>query len=296
MNQRTTICIGERIKKLRLEAHLTQSELADGVITRNMLSMIESGKTLPSLDTLLELCRRLGVSSGYIFADHGEEMMYRKDSVIEKIRARYCEKQYDEVISLSQELEDDAEIAFYVAFSYLNEGMDVFKTSPSEALGFHFDRACALSEDRPFQQYVKNTVDLAKLLAEHAGDRRVPNELCAPDRFTPCAFPQELFAYLAAMRFLESGDFSAADAIVRSGLLISDSYRLHVQGAVLEERGDSESALEAFVRASEAPSIGFYSMLRLYTDIELCAQKLGDYKLAYDYSAKHILLIESIRK
>ena len=98
------------------------------------------------------------------------------------------------------------------------------------------------------------------------------------------------------MTFIENGDVSSADAMLRSGLLVSDGYRYHVEGAVLEGKGESEAALQAFVKASQAESPGFYSTLKLYTDIELCAQKLGDYKLAYDYSTKHIALIDSIRK
>lgn len=296
MDFNSSIRVGDRIKKLRLEAHLTQSELADGIITRNMLSMIESGKTLPSLDTLFELCYRLGVSPGYVFADHREELMYRKDAVIDKIRTLFTRKQYTEVIHLSASLEEDDEIAFFVAFSYLWAGMEVFKTSPAQAFESYFDPACALSQNKSFHNYLVNTCELAKILWEHAGERRVSLELCNMKRFMPCAFSHELFVYLSAVRFIESGDISAADVILNSGLIVSDFYRLHLEGAVLEKRDDPEGALKAFVRASEEPTLGFYSTLLLYTDIELCAQKLGDYKLAYDYSSKHISLIESIRK
>ena len=39
--------IGQRIKALRKEKKLTQSQLAEGIITKSMLSMIENGKAEP---------------------------------------------------------------------------------------------------------------------------------------------------------------------------------------------------------------------------------------------------------
>ena len=53
--------IGSRIYEARLEANLSQRELAGEQITRNMLSLMEHGKTQPSLETLTYLAQRLAV-------------------------------------------------------------------------------------------------------------------------------------------------------------------------------------------------------------------------------------------
>ena len=45
--------IGKKIKKLRNEKLITQSELVGNEITRNMLSRIENGAALPSLGTVV---------------------------------------------------------------------------------------------------------------------------------------------------------------------------------------------------------------------------------------------------
>ena len=50
--------IGKKIKELRLQKFMTQSELAGNEITRNMLSRIENGAAQPSLDTLKYLASR----------------------------------------------------------------------------------------------------------------------------------------------------------------------------------------------------------------------------------------------
>ena len=57
--------LGDKIKKARIEAKMTQKELADGKITRNMLSQIENGKATPSVSTLNHITDKLGLPGGY---------------------------------------------------------------------------------------------------------------------------------------------------------------------------------------------------------------------------------------
>ena len=172
--------IGERIRHLRIDAQMTQNELSAGVVTRNMLSMIESGRTMPSIDTLVELSKRLGVSPGYIFADAGEELLYRKDAVIDKIRSAFSSGRYADVITLSQGLEVDEEISMYAAFSHLDLGMEAFRKALPGVFEFHLEYAMSYAEGKTYHSYVKNTLTLARLLCEHAGERHVSDVLCDP--------------------------------------------------------------------------------------------------------------------
>ena len=59
--------MGEKFKKARLEAGLSQSQLCKDVVSRNMLSQIESGTAKPSLSTLAVLAQRLQKPVGYFF-------------------------------------------------------------------------------------------------------------------------------------------------------------------------------------------------------------------------------------
>ncbi len=52
--------LGEKLRKARLEAGLSQRTLCGGEITRNMLSQIENGTARPSMKTLQYLAARLG--------------------------------------------------------------------------------------------------------------------------------------------------------------------------------------------------------------------------------------------
>ena len=85
---------GEKIKKLRTDKMMTQSELVGDQITRNMLSRIESDEANPSLSTLLYLAKRLNVPAGYLIADEDEDDVYSKAFVIRDIKRAYVSKNY----------------------------------------------------------------------------------------------------------------------------------------------------------------------------------------------------------
>ena len=61
--------LGERIKQARLERGLSQRQLCGDRITRNMLSLIESGKANPAMDTLQYLAARLGVGVSLLLGE-----------------------------------------------------------------------------------------------------------------------------------------------------------------------------------------------------------------------------------
>lgn len=54
--------IGQRIKETRHRNNLTQEELADGIISRTYLSLIEKGSVQPSTNVLIKLSERLNCS------------------------------------------------------------------------------------------------------------------------------------------------------------------------------------------------------------------------------------------
>lgn len=61
--------LGEKIRRARLDAGLSQRQLCGEEITRNMLSLIENGGAKPSMKTLTVLARRLGKPVSYFLDD-----------------------------------------------------------------------------------------------------------------------------------------------------------------------------------------------------------------------------------
>ena len=64
---RMNLNFGERIRNLREDKDLTQSELGAQVnMTQRKISYIERGKYEPSIDDIVSLCKFFDVSSDYL--------------------------------------------------------------------------------------------------------------------------------------------------------------------------------------------------------------------------------------
>ena len=63
--------LGDNIKKYRKIKNLSQEELADKVnVTRQSVSLWETGKTQPSVDVLIKLASVLGVATDELLSDN----------------------------------------------------------------------------------------------------------------------------------------------------------------------------------------------------------------------------------
>ena len=61
------LSIGERVRNLREDADLTQSQLGNAVqMTQRKISYIECGKYEPNIDDIILLCRFFNVTSDYL--------------------------------------------------------------------------------------------------------------------------------------------------------------------------------------------------------------------------------------
>jgi transcriptional regulator with XRE-family HTH domain len=79
--------LGQKLKAARLEANLSQRQLCDGIVTRNMLSQIENGAAQPSMDTLRQFAARLGKTMSYFLED--EAVTSPNQTVMESARNRF---------------------------------------------------------------------------------------------------------------------------------------------------------------------------------------------------------------
>lgn len=78
--------IGQRIKALRKEKKLTQTQLAEGIITKSMLSMIENGKGEASIRSLREIAKRLEVPVQALLVDPREADLQKIVEEIEYVQ------------------------------------------------------------------------------------------------------------------------------------------------------------------------------------------------------------------
>jgi len=89
--------LGEKLKNQRLEAGLSQRQLCEGIITRNMLSQIENGSAKPSMKTLTLLAERLGRNISFFLEETA--VLSPNQQVMERARAGFDGKNYEDAIS-----------------------------------------------------------------------------------------------------------------------------------------------------------------------------------------------------
>lgn len=90
--------LGEKLRLARLEAGLTQRQLCGEVITRNMLSQIESGKAGPSVATLQYLARQLGKPVSYFLGE--DTAVSANIALMQQARQAYVARDYEGVLRL----------------------------------------------------------------------------------------------------------------------------------------------------------------------------------------------------
>ena len=83
--------LGQRIKEARLAAGMSQRQLCEGTITRNMLSRIENGTVRPSMTTMRFLAERLGKPVSYFL----DETTVTSPNLQLMLLARQCYRQGD---------------------------------------------------------------------------------------------------------------------------------------------------------------------------------------------------------
>lgn len=81
-----SIQIGEKIKELRIINGLTQEELADRAeLSKGFISQLERDLTSPSISTLEDILKCLGISVSDFFAsEKDEQIVFSKDDYFEK--------------------------------------------------------------------------------------------------------------------------------------------------------------------------------------------------------------------
>lgn len=86
--------IGEKLKLLRKERGLTQSDLAGEQLTKSMLSQIENGKAMPSMKSLAYLAMKLGKDPSYFLEAEAPEGLA---DLVREMEAAVKRKEYEQV-------------------------------------------------------------------------------------------------------------------------------------------------------------------------------------------------------
>lgn len=274
--------LGEKIKQARIARGLTQSELCEGGITRNMLSRIENGMALPSLDSLEFIAKKLDIPTGYLLSDEYDAQLYIFHKEMNQIRIIFGEKRYKDCITRLRSIyHENDEVCYILAYSHFNVGLEYFSGGSMQRAS----QSLALAIE-----YSKKTVyDTIRIEAASMLYRAVCDNVSLP----LLNFDRDVYLSLV----LEASDFEFFKYLTQDHeyTFKNERYNDHMKAKKLIKERKYEDAAKILSEIEETRrnySPNAYLMLSVYADLEICYKNLLDFERAYKYSSKRISLLE----
>lgn len=290
--------IGEKIRELRVAKLMTQSELAGDHITRNMLSCIENGTAHPSLSTILYIAGRLNVPAGFLLAEEGDEIVYRKMSSLANIKRAYEAGDYWGCRSLcvSGCPDPDDEICMLLADCDLGIAIEEFWQGKLRSACRFFDEALEYAEKTLY--HTEHIEAQARIFFRYM--RRISatlySDVLDEEKELYIQSQTEFSRYLFALEALDEG--RDADAAVFLEVAEDDSFfAKHIRICLWMENRKFAEAKELLLDMlkSEEPlnEISLYTVL---CELEICCRETDDFKGAYNYANDKVQLLEQMLK
>ncbi len=289
--------IGEKIKKLRGEKLMTQSELAGTAITRNMLSTIENGTALPSLATLRHIASKLNVPAGYLLADGEEEMIYLKLSQISNIKNAYLSGHFKicRDMCLKCELERDDEINLILAECSLALGIERFNEGYLRHACAYFDEAISTASET-----IYNTEHISAVSAVYFRYmRRISATLSSDvideaDTEIFAAISEDFARYAVAFEALEEKNIEVSEHFI-SKFDDNEPYFLHIRARIdMLYENYAEAYKKLYLILTNPYKIQEPLMYFVFCDLEVCCKEIKDFKGAYEHSNNKIETLQKM--
>ncbi|MBO7252457.1 MAG: helix-turn-helix transcriptional regulator [Oscillospiraceae bacterium] len=259
--------LGEKLRTARMEIGLTQKQVSQGIVTRNMLSQIENGSARPSMKTLEQLAKRLGKNISFFLEDTA--VLSGNCHLMEQVRDLFDEGKYDAAL-LALEAYRPRDAVFdrersvvenlcllALAEKALEEGKKVYakdllgKMTNPVYCGVFFSRSRLLLEGR-------------------LGFSEVSEKL-------PQLDPELM---LRAKEAAQKKNYRRAAALLDACENQHSPDWLLLRGKIRFAEGEFEKAKSCLMAAEGTYPAQTAPML------EVCCRELGDYKGAYEYACK----------
>lgn len=277
--------IGEKIRKRRTELLLTQEAASSGIVTRNMLSLIENGGASPSLETLSKLAKRLELPVEYLISDGDDLFPFLKFKNAERMRYLFRSGRYAECAELISTLggtDDETEYLLTDCCFRLGKKA-VINGSLATAEGY------------------------LRTSAEHSNKTAYETERIRTLTSLYLAICKNIQSPLLEFNADEySADFSEMSEYELTRYISGDTtydyknplFAKHMEAKRFIHANNPTAALSVLRELEEHKSPAEYNALVIfgvYGDIEQCAKKLCDYETAYRYSQKRMTLMNNFR-
>lgn len=264
--------LGEKIRQARLEAGLSQRQLCEDTITRNMLSQIENGSARPSMDTLTVLAARLGKTVSYFLEE--DAVVSPNQTVMADARQALEEENWQGVLKALEHYREPDELfqkerqlltilaTLEQADQAMKQGKMLWARQLLEDLGEVGTGYCAEELERRRKL----------LLAEAA-----PEKLSWICRGLP-SLDEELA--LRAKDALGRKDYDRSGALLEAMENKTTPAWFFLRGEVHLARGQFTKAAVCYLKSEQTMPE------QCIPRLERCYRELGNYEKAYEYACK----------
>ena len=265
--------LGEKIRSARLNAGMTQADLAGDFITRNMLSQIENGLAMPSLQTALYIADRLGVDAGILFSERDNREDYFLTRKLPLLKTHFQNGEYDKCIELcSEEAEGCDEACILLAESYIKKAYD------------NFDKG----KLRQALKYGETAVKYASKSVYSSDGIKLKNEILE-------AVIASISPYLKQTKLKAEERKYLIDRFNSTSSKRAIIYELNKAKSYSEE-GRYTEALEVLKGLLKEKDLGVPFEYAVCNEYEVCCRELKDYENAYKYANWAKKLLEDMQQ
>lgn len=286
--------VGSKIKALRKKRGMTQKELADGIVTRGMLSRIESESALPSMQTLQMLAERLNISPGFLLEDGEDLLPAERSRLVQHIREefRLGNTQNCLTIFAYSGLERDPElIGIYISCTFSEALTNFYSADFSSAKDLLQKSETALPDLLlPLPQVSQSRIDFLRMVMEHIRDldAAVAEMHDAPD----FGFQPALFFFV--LKLLQAGRHDDVRFFTEFANL-EPQYLTYIQAQLQIKDYKFVDAILTMKSLATADNCPYFLSLLCHASMEKCCKLCEDYKGAYENHIRYQELLSEIQ-
>lgn len=260
--------LGEKIRKARLDAGLSQRQLCGEEITRNMLSLIENGSAKPSMKTLQYLADRLGKSVSYFLEETA--VLSPNLEIMQTARQLYDSGNFPEADQVLENYRAPDPV-----FDREKEILWVLLRLELAKEAIRQERFLYAAE------LLKQTPVETAYLTEDLNRQRLLILGCIPNQNVASQLPSVDRELMVRAEAAVAGKCFAAAVHLLESMEDRDSARWHLlRGETCLEQKEWSDAVK-HLELAEAE----YSR-RVWPMLETCHKELGDFRKAYEYACK----------
>ena len=299
--------IGSTIRQLRKEKKLTQAQLADGIVTRNMLSLIENGSATPSLQTLESLSEKFGVSPAYFFNyEKGTKFKVLIDHE-DEIKKAYFNQKYDKTLELFlkyyglQSLCLTDELLLLAAESAMRVARHKVLKGAFESASEYITQSKTYCEKCRYNtEWIEVHLYLYEAIIENTDcpAQALDKDYALKIRRTT---DSEIYNYLYAVRLLDDSKGDEAAHFLKHNRIIDAGHKDHINAKfmLLSDsqllKKEALDSLIGMIRQAPIYPLDAISRYLILKDIEYAARAVDDFEMAYKYASMRLKIISDMR-